>query len=70
MTKFAIAVLAAIALMQPALSVAAVQSANSAAKPTSFVPHAHTTQHVYGSPIGPPIMGRAKTSHHRHAPKK
>jgi hypothetical protein len=70
MTKFAIAVLAAIALVQPTLSVAGVQSTNPAAKPTSFVPHAHTNQHVYGSPIGPAIMGRAKTSHHRHAPKK
>jgi hypothetical protein len=70
MTKSAIAVLAAIALMQPSLSVAGVQSTHSAAKPTSFVPHPHTNQHVYGSPIGPAIVGHSKTSHHRHAPKK
>jgi hypothetical protein len=70
MTKFAIGVLAAIALVQPALSVAGVQSTNSGAKPTSFVPHPHTNHHVYGSPIEPAIVGRAKTSHHKHAPKK
>jgi hypothetical protein len=70
MTKSAIAVLAAIALMQPVLSVAGVQSTRSAAKPTSFVPHPHTNHHVYGSPIEPAIMGHSKTSHHRHAPKK
>jgi hypothetical protein len=70
MRKFAIAVLAVVALVQPTLSVAVVQSTNSAAKPTSFVPHPHTNQHVYGSPIEPAIMGHAKTSHHRRAPKK
>ena len=70
MTKFAMAVLAAIAFVQPASSIAGVQSTNSGAKPTSFVPHAHTNQHVYGSPIGPAILGRAKTSHHKHSPKK
>jgi hypothetical protein len=69
MTKFAMTVLAAI-MLQPALSVAGVQSTHTAAKPTSFVPHPHTNHHVYGSPIGPAIVGHAKTSHHRHAPKK
>jgi hypothetical protein len=69
MTKFAIGMLAVIALVQPALSVG-VQPTNSGAKPSSFVPHPHTNQHVYGSPIGPAIVGHAKTSHHRHAPKK
>jgi hypothetical protein len=38
-------------------------------KPTSYVPHPHSNQHVYGAPIQPAIMGRAKT-HHQHAPKK
>jgi hypothetical protein len=70
MTKFAFAVLAAIALAQPALSAADVQSSNSHAKPTSFVPHSHTNHHVYGSPIEPAIVGHARTTHHRHAPKK
>jgi hypothetical protein len=70
MTKFAISVLAAIALVQPALSVAGVQSTHTAAKPTSFVPHAHTNHHVYGSPIEPAIVGHARTSHHKHARKK
>jgi hypothetical protein len=62
MTKFAITVLAAV-LVQPALSVAGD-------KPSSFVPHTHTNHHVYGAPIEPALVGHAKTSHHKHAPKK
>jgi hypothetical protein len=63
MTKFAITVLAAVTLLQPALSVAGD-------KPNSYVPHPHTNHHVYGAPIQPAIVGYAKTSHHKHAPKK
>ena len=29
-------------------------------KPGSYVPHSHTTHHVYGAPISRPILGRAK----------
>jgi hypothetical protein len=68
MTRFAIAVLAAVALGQPALSVAGDNPTN--AKPSSFVPHPHTHRHVYGAPIQPAIVGHAKTSHHKHTPKK
>jgi hypothetical protein len=70
MTKFAITVLAAITLVQPGLSVAGDKSTDSRAKPNSFVPHPHTNQHVYGTPIQPAIVGHAKTSHQKHAPKK
>jgi hypothetical protein len=70
MTKFAIAVLAAVTLVQPALSVAGDGLTDSRAKPNSFVPHPHTSHHVYGSPIQPAIVGHAKSSHHRHASKK
>ena len=70
MTKFAITVLAAIALVQPALSVAGDKSTDAAAKPNSFVPHPRTNHHVYGTPIQPPIVGHAKTSHQKHTPKK
>jgi hypothetical protein len=69
MTKFAIAVLAAVTLVQPALSVAGDKPTDSGGKPSSYVPH-HTKHHVYGSPIQPAIVGHAKTSHHKHAPKK
>jgi hypothetical protein len=69
MTKFALVVLAAIALVQPALS-AADAPANSGAKPSSFVPHPHTNNHVYGSPIQPAIVGHGRTSHQRHLQKK
>jgi hypothetical protein len=70
MTKFAITVLTAVTLVQPALSVAGDKPTDSAAKPNSFVPHPHTNHHVYGAPIHPAIMGHAKTSHHKHAPTK
>jgi hypothetical protein len=71
MTKFAITVLAAVTLVQPALSVAGDKPTASGAKPNSYVPHPHTNHHVYGAPIQPAIVGHhAKTSHHKHAPKK
>jgi hypothetical protein len=68
MTKLALAVLAAVTLVQPALSAAG--ATDSRVKPNSFVPHPHTNHHVYGSPIQPAIVGHAKTSHHKHTPKK
>jgi hypothetical protein len=70
MTKFVIAVLAAVTLLQPVLSVAGVKPPDSGAKPSSFVPHPHTSHHVYGAPIQPAIVGHGKTSHHKHVPKK
>jgi hypothetical protein len=70
MTKFAIAVFAAVTIVQPALSVAGDKSTDSGAKPSSYVPHPHTNHHVYGAPIQPAIVGHAKTSHQKHAPKK
>jgi hypothetical protein len=69
MTKFAITVLAAVTLVQPALSVAGDKPTDSGAKPNSYVPHPHTNHHVYGAPIQPAIVGHARTSH-KHAPKK
>lgn len=69
MKIFAVVVLAAITLAGPALSLADNQSTNSAPKPSSFVPHPHSSRHVYGAPIGPPIAGQAKTSHRKHAAK-
>jgi len=70
MKKFAIIVLAAVTLMQSAMSVAGDKSTDSRTKPTSFVPHPHTNTHVYGAPIQPAIVGHAKTSHHKQTPKK
>jgi hypothetical protein len=70
MTKLAIAVLAAVTLAQPAASVAGDKPADVRAKPNSFVPHPHTNHHVYGAPIQPAILGHAKSSHHKHVPKK
>jgi len=70
MTKFAITVLAAVTLAQPALSIAGDTPTDSGAKPNSYAPQSHTNHHVYGAPIEPAIVGHAKTSHHKHAPKK
>jgi len=70
MAKFAITVLVALTLVQPALSVAGNKPTDSGAKPSSFVPHPHTNRHIYGAPMQPAIVGHAKTSHHKHAPKK
>ena len=70
MKKFAIIALAAVTLMQSALSVAGDKSTDSRAKPSSFVPHPHTNTHVYGAPIHPAILGHSKTSHHKLTPKK
>lgn len=69
MTTFAIAALAAV-LAHPAPLMAGEKPAGCDAKPASFVPHAHTRHHVYGAPIGRPIVGHAKNSHHKHAPQK
>ena len=70
MTKWVVAVGVVAALAQPARSVAGDNSADAPAKPMSFVPHAHTSHHVYGAPIGPAIVGHRKASHHAHSPKK
>lgn len=69
MKQFAVIVLAAV-LMQPALSAATDKSTDSRPKPSSFVPHPHSNSHVYGAPIQPAVVGHAKTSHHKHTPKK
>jgi hypothetical protein len=68
MKLFAVGLLAA-ALAGPALSVAGDQSSNAPPKPSSFVPHSPTHHHVYGAPIGAPIVGHSKASHHKSATK-
>lgn len=60
----------AVMLAQPLPSVPGARPVDCAAPPTSFVPHPRTKHHVYGSPIGPALVGHAKGSHHKHAPKK
>lgn len=71
MTKLAITLLAAFTLAQPSLSAAADNATTGGAKTSSFVPHPHAKQHVYGAPIEPAIVGHhAKNSHRKHTPKK
>jgi hypothetical protein len=62
-TKFVIAVLAVTTLAQSALSAGTDT-------PTSYAPQTHSSSHVYGSPIQPAVVGRAKTSHQQHIQKK
>lgn len=69
MWKLAITALAVAALMQSMPSVASAAT-DSHTKPSSFVPHPHTNNHVYGSPIQPAIVGHRKASHQKHVPKK
>ena len=70
MTKFAIAALAAITLVLPALTLARDRPTGACEKPSSFVPHPRTNRHVYGAPVRPAIVGHSKTSHHKHTAKK
>jgi opacity protein-like surface antigen len=70
MKKFAIIALAAVALLQSALSAAADKPTDSRPKPSSFVPHPHSNNHVYGAPIHPAILGHSRTSHYKVTPKK
>jgi hypothetical protein len=70
MTKYALALLAAVTLVQPALSVAGDEPSDCDAKTSSFVPHAHTSSHVYGAPIQPAILHHRKASHPKYTPKR
>ena len=70
MTKIAITVLAAITLAGSTVSVASGEPIDSGSKPSSFAPQPHSNDHIYGAPIGPPIVGHAKASHHNHVQKK
>ena len=67
MRMVAVAVFA-VALAAPGLSAAGDEPSRSAPKPMSFVPHKNSGQHVYGSPLGQPIVGHAKTSHREQWP--
>ena len=69
MTKIPIAVLAAIMLAAPTLSVAGGKPTDSGSKPSSYAPQPRTNHHIYGAPIGRPILGHAKASHRKQAQK-
>jgi hypothetical protein len=70
MTKFVVIAVAAVTLMQSAMSIAGDKLTDSRPKPSSFVPHPHSNTHVYGSPIQPAIVGHSKNSHLKHTQKK
>jgi hypothetical protein len=70
MWKYALTLLAAVTLMHATLSVAGDKLSDCDPKTSSFVPHAHTSHHVYGTPIQPAILHHRKTSHRQYTPKK
>ncbi len=70
MTKFAITVLAAITLAGSTVSVASGEPIHSGSKPSSYAPQPHSNDHIYGTPIEPPLVGHARASHHNHVQKK
>jgi hypothetical protein len=70
MTKYVLTLLAAVTLAQPAPSVTGDQPSRCDGATSSFVPHAHTSQHVYGTPIQPAILHHGKTSHRQSTLKK
>jgi hypothetical protein len=57
-------VLAAIVLAGSMPAVAGGNPTDSRPKPSSYVSQPRTNRHVYGSPIEPPVVGRA--AHHAH----
>jgi hypothetical protein len=65
MPKAVLAVLIALALGAP--SAFAETKLKPRAPPSSYAPAPHSGPHVYGSPIGPPIVGRARPAHQAHA---
>ena len=67
MTKLAVVVLTAIVMAMPPLAFAASKPTGSSPQPSSYAPRLHSNQHVYGSPIEPPIVGSAKSSHRARA---
>jgi hypothetical protein len=68
MTRLAPFALAAALLAASASAVAAAKPKDAHAPPSSFAPRPHSDRHVYGSPIGPPIVGQAQPLRHRAAP--
>jgi hypothetical protein len=70
MWKYALSLFAAVTLVQPTLLVSGDKPSDCDAKTSSFVPHAHTSNHVYGTPIQPAILHHRKTSHRQYTPKK
>jgi hypothetical protein len=69
MSKWTIAAVAALALGHAAVAVAADSSAGAHTNSASFVPH-RKSNHVYGAPIGRPVLSHANVSHHKTAPKR
>ena len=70
MTKIAKCLIAAMTLAGPTMSLAGTEPSRGAAKPSSFAPQHHSNSHIYGSPIGQPILGHAKASHGKRVQKK
>jgi hypothetical protein len=62
--------LAIAAMTVSIMPAAAEKTSDFPVKSTSFVPHAQTNHHVYGSPISSPVVVRAKSPHRKTMAKK
>jgi hypothetical protein len=69
MTKWTIVAVAAFALGHAVVAAAADSSVGPRTKSASFVPHGKSN-HVYGAPIGRPVLSHANAPHHKTAPKR
>jgi hypothetical protein len=65
MKKSAMIALAALTFGLPVVAVSGNSPTASGAKPSSFVPHPHAHNRVYGSPIAPAIVGHRTASHQK-----
>ena len=70
MKMLALALLAATTLVGQAEALAEKKPFGCDSPPCSFAPHPGNKRHSYGVPIQPPIVGRAKSSHHKPAHDK
>ncbi len=69
MAKFPMILCLAVTFALPLAADARDKPVDAGAKPSSFVPHPQSRRHVYGAPIQQPILGHAKRTRHRPAPK-
>jgi hypothetical protein len=65
MKMLAITVLAAFSLAAQTLALADDSGHRSPPNMTSYAPHGKSSRHSFGAPIQPPIVGHAKSSHHK-----
>ena len=69
MTRIARALVAAIALAVATAVLAGIPPSRPHAAPSSYAPQPFSGAHVYGAPLGPPVVG-GHTANRKHAAAK